>query len=211
MLLGQVGKAVKLINNNSDIKGVHNVTRKVKGILEAKHPKGKKAPSSLKLEITKSDPQPVIFDCIDAEAVHKVAKNVYGSGGPTLIDADCWKHILCSKSYGKASVQLCGAIAELAKKLSTAPVDHRFLTEFVACRLVPLDKGEDKSGKIGVRPVGVGEVLGRIVGKLIMYVIKDDIQNAAGPIQTCAGLKGGIEACIHATRDVWEERVARVF
>ena len=205
MLLGQVGKAVKLINNNSDIKGVHNVTRKVKGILEAKHPKGKKAPSSLKLEITKPDPQPVIFDCIDAEAVHKVAKNVHGSGGPTLIDADCWKYILCSKSYGKASVQLCGAIAELAKKLSTAPVDHRFLTEFVACRLVPLDKGEDKSGKIGVRPVGVGEVLRGIVGKLIMNVIKDDIQKAAGPIQTCAGLKGGIEACIHATRDVWEE------
>ena len=56
-----------------------------------------------------------------------------------------------------------------------------------------------------MRPVGVGEVLRRIVGKLIMYVIKDGIQNAAGSIQTCAGLKGGIEACIHATRDVWEE------
>ena len=205
MLLGQVGKAVKLINNNSDIKGVHNITRKVKGILEDKHPSGKKAPSSLKLEITKPDPQPVIFDCIDAEAVHKVAKIVHGSGGPTLIDAEGWKHILCSRSYGKASVQLCGSIAELAKKLSTSPVDHRFLTEFVACRLVPLDKGEDKTGKIGVRPVGVGEVLRRIVGKLIMNVIKDDIQNAAGPIQTCAGLKGGIEACIHATRNIWEE------
>ena len=57
-----------------------------------------------------------------------------------------------------------------------------------------LDKGEDKTGKIEVRLVGVGEVLRRIVGKLIMNVIKDDIQNAAGPIQTCAGLKGGIEA-----------------
>ena len=124
---------------------------------------------------------------------------------PTLIDAEGWKHILCSRSYGKASVQLCGAIAELAKKLSTSPVDHRFPTKFVACRLVPLDKGEDETGKIGVRPVGVGEVLRRIVGKLIMNVIKDDIQNAAGPIQTCAGLKGGIEACIHATRNIWEE------
>ena len=38
-----------------------------------------------------------------------------------------------------------------------------------------------------------------------MNVIKDDIQNAAGPIQTYAGLKGGIEACIHATRNIWEE------
>ena len=148
MLLGQVGKAVKLINNNSDIKGVHNITRKVKGILEDKHPPGKKAPSSLKLEITKPDPQPVIFDCIDAEAVHKLAKKVHGSGGPTLIDAEGWKHILCSRSYGKASVQLCGAIAELAKKLSTSPVDHRFLTEFVACRLVSLDKGKIRLGKL---------------------------------------------------------------
>ena len=44
-----------------------------------------------------------------------------------------------------------------------------------------------------------------IIISLFIYVIKDDIQNAAGPIQTCAGLKDGIEACIHATRNIWEE------
>ena len=40
-----------------------------------------------------------------------------------------------------------------------------------------------------MRPVGVGEVLRRIVGKLVISVLKSDIQNAAGPLQTCAGLK----------------------
>ena len=60
---------------------------------------------------------------------------------------------------------------------------------FIAGRLVPLDKGETKEGKPGVRPVGVGEVLRRLVGKLLIGVIKDDITSAAGPLQTCTGIK----------------------
>ena len=78
------------------------------------------------------------------------------------------------------------------------------LTEYVAGRLVPLDKGDTKEGKPGVRLVGVGEVLRRLVGKLLLGVIKDDITTAAGPLQTCTGVKAGIEAAIHAMRQVFE-------
>ena len=35
-------------------------------------------------------------------------------------------------------------------------------------------------------------------------MIKDDIQEAAGPLQSCAGLKSGIEASIHAVKKAWE-------
>ena len=69
---------------------------------------------------------------------------------------------------------------------------------------VPLDKGEDKKVGICVRPVGVGEVLRRIVGKLVINVLTSDIQDATGPLQTCAGLKAGIEASTHATREEWD-------
>ena len=79
------------------------------------------------------------------------------------------------------------------------------LTEFIACRLVPLDKGETKEGTPGVRPIGVGEVLRRLVGKLLIRVIKDDITTAAGPIQTCTGIKAGIEGAIHSMRKVFED------
>ena len=63
------------------------------------------------------------------------------------------------------------------------------IVEYNACRLIPLDKGRTKDDKPGVRPIGIGEVLRRLVGKLLIHVIKDDITNAAGPLQTCSGLK----------------------
>ena len=52
MLMGKVGQAMKFINNDSDIKGVHELTRAVKGALENKHPPGKEAPVASKLTIT---------------------------------------------------------------------------------------------------------------------------------------------------------------
>ena len=78
------------------------------------------------------------------------------------------------------------------------------LHEFVACRLIPLNKGDDKWGNPGVRPIGIGEVLRRLVGKVVIGHIREDIIEAAGPLQTCAGLKAGIEASIHAMRDIYE-------
>jgi hypothetical protein len=50
----------------------------------------------------------------------------------------------------------------------------------------------------------LGEVLRRIVGKLLVGVIKEDIVSAAGPLQTCTGLRAGIEAAIHAMRKKYE-------
>ena len=49
------------------------------------------------------------------------------------------------------------------------------------CRLIPLDKNP------GVRPTGVGEVLRRIIGKTISAMFKEEIKEAAGPLQVCAG------------------------
>ena len=71
--------------------------------------------------------------------------------------------------------------------------------------MIPLDKGNDATGQIGVRPIGVGEVIRRIIGKVIVNVVKQDIQDAVGPLQTCAGLKSGIEASIHATKECWDD------
>ena len=206
MLLGKVGQALKFIDHDNCIKGVHKVTRKVHAVLAEKHPVGTVAPAEVKLSVTAPTPEQVIFETISADSVLKVAKNTNGSGGPTQIDADGWRHILCCKSYGKYSTQLCEAIAAFARIMATQEVNADCLREFTACRLVPLDKGNDKSGEIGVRPVGIGEVFRRIVGKLVVDVVKDDIQEALGSIQTCGGLKSGIEASIHSIKDVWEEQ-----
>ena len=144
MLLGKVSQAMKFINNDDLILGVHPITAAIKELLQEKHPKGRSAELDIMLPETAHEPQPVIYEEIDAETVYNAAKNIQGSGGPTLIDADGWRHMLCSKAYGKASTNLCQAIAELAKKLCREEIHPDHLNEFVSCRLIPLDKGDDK-------------------------------------------------------------------
>ena len=57
----------------------------------------------------------------------------------------------------------------------------------------------------GIRPIGIGEVLRRIVGKTIAGFLKEEIKEAAGPLQVCAGHSAGSEAAIHAMGQVFVE------
>ena len=72
------------------------------------------------------------------------------------------------------------------------------LETFLACRLIPLDKCP------GLRPIRIGEVLRRIAGKVVMSMIKEDVQETVGSLQVCAGQSGGCEAAIHAMRTIYE-------
>ena len=63
--------------------------------------------------------------------------------------------------------------ASVVRKLCTTLVDPKGLEAFVAGRLI---------ARLGVRPIGVGEVCRRIVGKAVLSVISFDIQEAAGSI-----------------------------
>ena len=119
MMIGKVGPAMKLINSDDSVVGVHKLTREIKGILLDKHPAAQVPPTDILLPETVPEAQSVIFEAITAEIIEKAAQNVTGSGGPTHIDSDGWKQILCSKQYGRLPFQLCGAVSELAKRLCT--------------------------------------------------------------------------------------------
>ena len=56
----------------------------------------------------------------------------------------------------------------------------------------------------GVRLIGVGDLARRVVGKTIAWVLRDEVQEAAGPLQVSSGIKGGAEAAIHAMRSIFE-------
>ena len=107
-----------------------------------------------------------------------------------------WRR-LCT-SFGKESTDLCNAIAAVARRLCTDYVDPSGLQAFLACRLIPIDK------RPGVRPIGVCEVLRRIIGKTVMEVVKVDVMKAAGGAQLCAGQEAGAEAAVHAIRAMFE-------
>ena len=107
--------------------------------------------------------------------------------------------LLACKSFKKSGTDLCNAVALMARKLCTAYVDPTSIEAVLSSRLIPLDKEEG-----AVRPIGVGKVLRRIMGKCVTKVIKPDVIDASGSIQVCAGHKSGSEAAIHAMREIFE-------
>ena len=69
----------------------------------------------------------------------------------------------------------------------------------MACQLIALDK------KPGVRPIGIGETVRRIIAKVVLCVIGEDVQFAAGSLQLCAGQPSGGEAAVHAMREAFND------
>ena len=131
--------------------------------------------------------------------VRQAALRTKGSGGPCGVDANGFRRILACKSFKQSSTKLCEAIARMTRTLCTTYIDPATIEPLVASRLIPLDKGEG-----AVRPIGVGEVIRRIIGKCVMNVAKGDVVEASGSLQLCAGQKAGSEAAIHAMHTVFE-------
>ena len=131
--------------------------------------------------------------------MREAALRTKGSGGSSGVDTNGFKRILACKSLKRSSINLCESIATLTRRLCTEFVESLTIEPIVASRLIPLDKGNGV-----VRPIGVGEVIGRIIGKCITRVAKQDVINASGAMQVCSGQKSGGEVAIHAMRNIFE-------
>ena len=57
----------------------------------------------------------------------------------------------------------------------------------------------------GVRPIGIGESLRRIVGKAICSATRLDLAVLCGTDQLCGGIQSGIKGAVHAITDLFEE------
>jgi hypothetical protein len=198
MMEGKVREALKLVNADTDVCGVHDMSDAVKRTLEEKHPAAEQAQAEVLDPGDVRRVENVVFEGIDASAVQQAAKRTSGSGGPTKITTDMWKNLLCGT--GKQSDELADQIAIMARRICTEDIQYEKLDLHWVCRLVPLMKEDD-----GVRPVGIGETLRRIIGKCVLKVLATDVQEAAGSLQTCAGVESGIEAAIHAMDRTFQE------
>ena len=128
-----------------------------------------------------------------------MSTRVKGTAGPSNMDADQWFHILGSSAFGQQSEELAEAIAKMMKIMCREKlVDKDSLVPIMACRLIPLNKDP------GIRPIGIGEFLRRIIGKAVLTILRDEIAQQAGSLQSCAGVKGGIEANIHAMKEFYD-------
>ena len=93
------------------------------------------------------------------------------------MDFDGWRRILVSNSFGTANSDLREAFANVVKKLCTDLIEIQTIEAFLSYRLIPLDKN------CCLRPIGVGEVLRRIAGKLIVSALKNDIIDCTGSLR----------------------------
>ena len=203
MLQGKVRAALRLLSDHEDgfpmqlDKMIGSKT--VRETLLDKHPHGRPLdPGAVVPPVSSAfNPHPVFFERITGSLIRSIALHVDGAAGPSNLDAHGWRRI-CT-SYHGASADLCNALAGLARRICTDYVDPAGLTAFMACRLIVLDKCP------GVRPIGVGEVVRRIVGKAVLSVMGVEIQQAAGSLQLCAGQPSGCEAAIHALRHIFDD------
>ena len=199
---GKLGTALAHLEEDASM-GVLNLDDRigndtVRDILTAKHPPAAPAhPVAISQGDPPAPPHPIRFESLTRDEVRLAALNTHGAAGPSGVDADTWRR-MCT-GFGDASNDLCDAMASCARRLATSFVDPSSLQAYVSCRLISLDK------KPEVRPIGIGEVLRRILGKAVLYLLRDDIQEAAGSLQLCASHECGIEAAIHAMKSVFDD------
>ncbi|KAG1714378.1 Protein lifeguard 1 [Nymphon striatum] len=199
---GNVKGALRLLEFNAPI-GILTVNEKTKNLLHKKHPPA--SPISPELLLTQPvypdrEYDPIIFDEITPDLVQRLTIKSKGSGGPSLFNANDWRRMIGTKLFGDEGTDLCRTIANLAKILCTEKIsDPNSISPLMACRLIPLDKNP------GLRPIGIGEVLRRIIGKCVTFILKKDLQTTAGGLQLCVGQEGGAEAAIHGMRDIFQD------
>ena len=131
--------------------------------LHQKHPKTKPKQEKMLLEGPVKLVDSIIYDHINATLIRKCTIKTKGAAGPSDLDADFWRKIIGGNVFGAVSDDLCHAIAIMARKLCTELlINPDTILPLITCRLIPLDKCT------GLRPIGIGEVLRRIMGKAVM-------------------------------------------
>lgn len=151
---------------------------------------GHEAPNEILLEEGFQDVHPVIYDRIDSDMVRETMKKTRCSTGPSVLDAEGWRRILVWRNFNKSGEHLRKTIADLTKRLYQYKIGKQ-LDAFLAYKLIPLGK------QSGVR-LGIGEVLWRIIEKIVTKLLKIGVLNATGSLQRYRGQGVGSEAAVRA-------------
>ena len=167
-------------------------------MLLEKHPKASEVSNDILIQEEVQNVHLVIYDSIDSEMVRDAIEKTRVSVCPSGLFGDGWCRILMLENFGSSGEDLRKAIADMTKRLcQDNTVKH--LEAFLACRLIPLDKQR------GVRPTGIVEILRRVIGKIVMKLLKRDVLKATGSLQLCAGQDAGSEAAIQVVYEMFNK------
>ncbi len=199
MLRGEIRAAVRWISGRMS----GNVLSMVSGLQEKtvidalleKHP-DRCAPNE---DVLMNGDQPCLVDVdITSGHIERLARSLHGGAGPSGTNSGHWRSFLLC--YGAQSVKLRESVASLARLLANNVVDWEMIRALMSSRLIALNKNP------GVRPIGIGEVLRRLLGKAMIMTTGVDVEELCGADQLCSGLKGGIEGAIHSVNTMFNER-----
>ena len=154
-------KALKLLESSKK-GGILLLAEETFEMLLEKH---RKASNGILIEEDVQNVHPVIYDSIDSKMVRDAIIKTSGFAGPSGLDADGWRRSLMSRNFGTSGENLRKTIGDMTKRLRQDNT-VKYLEAFLACRLIPLDE------QSGVRPIGIGEVLRRVIGKIVMKLLK---------------------------------------
>ena len=165
----------------------------------SKHPDpGPISPSHCLLSATPPtdhDPHSMLFQQLDGVLIRRTIMTMSGAAGPSGLDVSFWKK-MCT-SFRHESDELCNSVAAVARKLCSKYVDPSGIEALLASRLIARDKNP------GVRPIGVGEVCRRLIGKATLLLLRQDVIDVTGCRQLCAGQKSACESIVHCVCELY--------
>ena len=166
-------------------------------VMEALHQKHPNPQNPFRSSLVKCAELPFLGNLdITSNHILHIAGRIQGSAGPGGLDASHWQDALLR--YGAHSERLRDAVAVLTRRLANTITPWNDIRALLANRLIALDKCP------GVRPIGIGETLRRIMGKAVSLVTRDDVEAVCGVDQLCAGVKAGIEGAVHTMNELFE-------
>ena len=181
MFMGNVRAAIQLLSDHSRggrlsldscVPGGAGESRTVWEVLMEKHPEAQTLKMSVVIneEYSTKTPHPILYEQINGPLIHHIALRINGAAGPSGMDAAGGRRLL--SSIRKESADLHEAMAMVVRHICQQFVDPTGLDAFTACRQVALDKCP------GIRPVGMGEVVRRIISKAVLAAAGPKVQDA---------------------------------
>ena len=98
---------------------------------------------------------------------------------------------------GPVHADLTSSLVQLANKFVQGNIPREFAPLYTCATLIPLRKKDE-----GVRPIAVGEIWRRILGKQVALAMKNQAAEYLKPNQFGVGVAGGGEAIVHATASI---------
>ena len=133
-----------------------------------------------------ADPSPLK---VTSNLILHIVRQLTSAAGPSRTDATslaAW----CIR-FGTASDTLRNTIMDLTNLLANTSPLWAYCRVLMVCCLVTLDKCP------GIRPMGIGESLRRLMAKLVLATTGHQATAACGIDNLCAGLPAGIEGSVH--------------